>query len=104
METRFWKDLRGNIRHRLKNDHEHGVKVWRYHDYISDLPMITKRSILMSTLRKVHKMASDDDELAVSAMDKLRELGYPKGVRKYMCAIMARDYSNLTWRKVREMQ
>ena len=42
-------------------------------------------------------MASDDNELLTSALYKLEEfrpLEYPLGIRKYMCAIMARDTSN----------
>ena len=64
----------------------------------------TKRASLLATLKKLHKMASDDNELLTSALYKLEEfrlLEYPLGIRKYMCAIMARDISNTVWRIVR---
>ena len=61
----------------------------------------------MATLRKVHKMASDSDQLLISGASKLKEfalLNYPLGIRKYMCAIMAKETSSLTWRKLRGLQ
>ena len=66
-----------------------------------------KRATLLATLRKVHRMASDASQLAISALSKLDEfaqLRYPVGIRKFMCAIMARDTSDLTWRWVRKRQ
>ena len=66
-----------------------------------------KRATLLATLRKVHRMASDSKQLAISALGKLdefAELRYPVGIRKFMCAIMARDTSDLTWRLVRKHQ
>ena len=52
-------------------------------------------------------MASDKQQLTLSALAKLREfakLRYPVGIRRFMCAIMARDTSDLTGRTVREAQ
>ena len=63
-----------------------------------------KRATLMATLRKVHLMASDSEQLMVSAVAKLQEfldLKYPVGILRFMCAIMARDYSDITWRRIR---
>ena len=61
----------------------------------------------MATLRKVDKAASSRLQLVQSAEAKLQEfarLGYPKGIRRFMCAIMARDTSNTAWRYVRSQQ
>jgi hypothetical protein len=67
-----------------------------------------KRATLLATLRKVHRMASDSKQLAISALGKLDEFAelrfYPVGIRKFMCAIMARDKSDLTWRLVQKHQ
>ena len=63
-----------------------------------------KRATLIAALRKVHEMASDPSELFISARAKLLEfvqLQYPVGILRFMCAIMARDYCDLTWRIVR---
>ena len=48
-----------DVSFRLKNQNEFGNNIWRYHDYRSRLDYTTKRAILISTLRKVDKMASD---------------------------------------------
>ena len=106
LETWFETSATG-IRYRLKNDNEKERKVWRYHHYYSDLQYQMKRATLLATLRKVHRMASDASQLAISALSKLDEfaqLRYPVGIRKFMCAIMARDTSDLTWRWVRKRQ
>ena len=65
-----------------------------------------KRATLLATLRKVHLMASDPEQLMVSAIAKLQEfldLKYPIGILRFMCAIMARDYSDITWRRIRNV-
>ena len=52
-------------------------------------------------------MASNAKQLKLSASAKLQEfarLRYPMGIRRFMCAIMARDTSDLTWRAIREQQ
>jgi hypothetical protein len=106
LETRYEGTAAG-VRYRLRNDNEGERKIWRYHHYLSDLPYQMKRATLLTTLRKVHRMASDSDQLALSALSKLREfaqLQYPAGIRRFMCAIMARDTSDLTWRLVRKHQ
>ena len=95
------------LRYRLKNDNEERHQIWRYHHYKSELNYTIKRSSLLASLRKVAKMASDPGQLLVSATCKLNEfasLQYPKGIRRYMCAIMARDTGDLTWRKIRQQQ
>ena len=107
LETRYATDGATEWSYRLKNENEERLKVWRYHHYHSALPYQMKRACLMATLRKVHKMASDRGELFTSAQAKLNEfaeLQYPCGIRKFMCAIMARDYSSTVWRHVRSLQ
>ena len=52
------------------------------------------------TLNKVDYMASNEKEVFVSAMHKLREfasLGYPVSVRKGACYRVARDGGGLAW-------
>ena len=108
LETRFeLKD--GKLEHRLKNINEAGpmTAVWRYQHFKSYGGYTTKRATLFSTLTKVHKMASDDTQLLKSALAKLDEfkaVEYPAGIRKFACAIMARDYDSLIWRQVRALQ
>ena len=106
LETNFQK-IGNDVEYRLKNKNEVDTAVWRYHHYHSAMSIKLKRSCLMATLRKVHKMASNNEQLKLSGLAKLREfekLGYPAGIRRYMCAIMARDNSNVTWRYIRSAQ
>jgi len=100
LENVFHKDMNRKIQFRLKNANESETRVWRYHHYRSGLDYTTKRAILMSTLRKVDRMASNAEQLQISVRAKCIEflkLGYPKGILKYMCSIMARDTAHKTW-------
>jgi hypothetical protein len=72
LETIFQKQD-DNLTFRLKNDNEVERKVWRYHDYESRLDYTTKRATIKNALQKVHSMASDYDQLAISAMAKCKE-------------------------------
>jgi hypothetical protein len=93
------------VKFRLKNANENGTKVWRYHHYRSHIDYATKRKVLLSTLRKVDSMASDPQQLALSARAKIREfakLEYPTGILRYMVGIMEGESSDPgTWRTVR---
>ena len=72
LETTF--ELNNNkIRTRLKNDNERSIKIWRYHHYYSQIDYKIKRATLLAALRKVHHMASDKQQLTLSALAKLRE-------------------------------
>ena len=106
LETEFTQ-FNNEVSHRLKNvNAKQPGKVCRYLHFHSYGDYTQKRTTLLSTLRKVHKYASDDAELFESAIDKLMEfkiLKYPKGILRYMCAIMARDNSSMIWRQVRQM-
>ena len=107
LETEFTVTPDNRIDFKLENANAQEQKVWRYHHYNSGQTYTIKRATMLATLQKVHRMASDDIQLRNSAMDKLNEfkkLGYPLGIRKYMCAIMARDTSNVSWRAVRNLQ
>ena len=94
------------IKYRLKNENMHQRRVWRYHNYESDLKYNVKRAVLLGVLQMVHKMASDDGQLFISAKSKIEEfinLGYPSGILRFLCAIMARDTGNITWRRLRSL-
>ena len=104
LETTYEVANGKELSHRLKNANETESKVWRYHHYNSRLDYTTKRAILFSTLRKVHKMASNSKQLHISAIAKCKEyikLHYPVGILKYMCSIMARETANHIWLQVR---
>ena len=74
LETAF--ECNGDqITYRLKNPNEAGgdPKVWRYQHYSSYGGYYQKRATLFACLRKVHAMASDEEQLKISACAKLRE-------------------------------
>ena len=73
LETTCALDSHNRLSYRLKNANENTSKIWRYHHYNSRLDYTTKRSILFSTLRKTNKMASDDEQLQISAIAKCNE-------------------------------
>ena len=97
------------ITFRLKNPNEEGgePKVWRYQHFSSYGGYSQKRATLFACLRKVHAMASDEEQLKLSALAKLREferLAYPVGIRKFACAVLARDTECTMWWRVRAAQ
>ena len=106
LETRFMiKD--NNLRTWLKNDNEMENKIWRYQDFRSYGKYLQKKAIIQTALRKVHHMASDNGMLMKSALDKLREfanVGYPAGVRRYVCVGLGYETGNDTWFIVSKMQ
>ena len=107
LESAYSTDGKTSCECKIKNDNEHERAVWRYHHYNSGLPYEMKRATMMATLRKVHKMATSNGMLVQSAEAKLnefRELGYPRGIRRFMCAILARDYNSTYWRYLRSIQ
>ena len=106
LETSFTLAPNGSVTHWLKNvnDPEKETKVWRYAHYHSYTPWAAKRSILVSTLKKVDKMASDGDSLVSSALWKLAEfakLRYPIQALLRACTLVAVTTRNATWFKVR---
>ena len=104
LETTF--DLRedGSIKYWLKNDNERQRKIWRYQHWRSHAPFAQKRALVIATLRKVHKMASDDDERYTSAIHKLREflaLSYPPQLLRNACNLLAFSNGARIWLRVR---
>ena len=82
------------IVYRLKNDNEVGkpAKVWRYAHFDSQATFESKRAVLVATLKKLDKMASNEQELVYSAMQKLYEfiqLKYPKKLIWTACTTLA---------------
>ena len=78
--------------------------VWRYMHYRSYGSPSKKIGILKATCRKLHKMASDDDVLTNSAIQKLNEfleLDYPPKVIWDICNYMAATTRNSTWFRIR---
>ena len=115
LESEFETDGRTDWSYKLKNENatakdKHGEyinKVWRYHHNDSGLPFEIKKATIFSILRKVHHMASDNNMLFTSAYGKLKEferLRYTRSLRKFVCAIMARDYNSTIWRYIRSIQ
>ena len=104
LETTF--DLRpdGSLEYWLKNDNAHERRVWRYQHYRSHAPFAQKRALIISSLRKVHKMASDRRRLYTSALDKLREfiaLSYPSTLLRSACNRLAYTTGVGTWIGIR---
>ena len=80
-------------------------KIWRFNDYKSCIPYGTKRQVLLSSLKKVERMASDAVQQKISAkaiIEEFLSLGYPLGIIKYMCSVVARDSANRVWLDIRE--
>jgi hypothetical protein len=104
LESTFFPTPNGEIRYRLKNVNEHTRTVWRYHHYRSQVDYATKRAILFGALRKVDKMASDPEQLVISAMAKCEEflyLEYPRGILRHMCTVLARETGHCAWLTVK---
>ena len=106
LETRFALQ-NNNIRTWLKNDNEVETKIWRYQDFRSHGKYQQKKAVLQGALRKVNHMASDNGMLIRSALDKLREfanVGYPAGVRRFVCVGLGCETGNDTWFIISKMQ
>ena len=107
LETTFRVE-EDRVRFRIKNGNAGGVrKVWLYHAWDSYVPEQQKRSTMVSTLKKVDCMASDDAELFESAVDKLREfadLGYPARMRRKACSVVEQEGGSHVWRLVAASQ
>ena len=107
LETTFEVTPANGIRHWLKNDNQPGQppKIWRYAHYNSHGEHSKKDSIILATLRKLHKMASDPYARRHSAYAKLMEfyaLQYPRRVLWRACTSMAVTTRDATWFRIRE--
>ena len=95
----------GRLWHWLKNDNEDEEKVWRYQHYRSHGSFAQKRALVVSTLRKVSRFASDKGILRRSAQDKLREFimhKYPQKLLRSVCNLIATTTNDRTWISIRE--
>ena len=106
-ETTFYISENNECRYWLKNDNVSGEKpkVWRYAHYHSAADRLTKKKVLVATLRKLHKMTNDDNILTASALQKLHEfatLQYPLSLLKQVCNLLAATTRNPTWFRVRQ--
>jgi hypothetical protein len=100
LETEF--QLKDNkFTYRLKNENDkHRGKIWRYRDFKSHATFAQKRAVLTASLQKVHKMASDPDEMCESAIGKLMEFRsqrYPYGVLEAACVYMGASTGLRKW-------
>jgi hypothetical protein len=94
------------IKYRLKNNNNFTADVWRYPHYHSYTAKTMKAGILLSAMKKVHKMTSDQNELIYSAMQKISEfahLQYPKTAIRIACNKMASTTRESVWFRVREL-
>merc|ERR1712045_1063397 len=72
LETKFAR-TNNNLTFRLKNKNEIPGTIWRYQHYNSYGNHKQRIATMHSALRKVNKMASDDEQLKISALTKLKE-------------------------------
>ena len=80
-------------------------KIWRYAHFHSQMPFQQKKSVLMACLQKVNFMASDNEMLKSSAIQKLREfdrLRYPRKLLWVVCTTMGVQTRNATWFDIRD--
>ena len=100
-------EIRNNkIYYRLKNDNFFTQNIWRYAHFDSYAPLSQKRGVLLSTMKKTHRMTSDCNQLIISAVQKLYEfvqIAYPKWVIRKVCNNMASTTREPTWFKIREI-
>ena len=71
--------------------------------YSSYTPWASKRSVMISTLKKVNKMASNEENLVMSAYCKLKEfakLRYPIPALLRACSVVAVTTRNPAWFQV----
>ena len=90
----------------MKNENEIGqlAKTWRYAHFNSYATFEAKKAVLIATLKKLHKMSSDDRALILSAIQKLHEfvhLDYPAKLLWTACTTLAVITRNSTWFKIR---
>ena len=104
LETTFDLKEDGELQYWLKNDNEASRNVWRYQHYRSHAPFAQKRALVIASLRKVHRMASDQRCRYRSAIAKLREfvaLSYPLTLLRSTCNRLAYTTGDTVWIAVR---
>ena len=90
----------------LKNVNEVGKPpvVWRYASYFSHGPFERKQAVITACLRKVAKLASDNQKMVPSAFQKIQEflnVGYPPKLLRKLCAYMGTTTGNGAWIGIR---
>ena len=106
LETWLEVNTQGKITYRLKNDNEWCLepKIWRYQHWHSGASYTLKRGILLATLKKVDRMASDPSQLFISATEKIREFShkqYPPGTIGFACNVMYNTTGNWMWKRIK---
>ena len=106
LESTFHLNDKNGCTYWLKNENVAGQppKIWRYAHFYSHGALIQKIRVLKATLHKLYKMASNDDILASSAIQKLYEflaLKYPAKIIASACNTMATTTRNPTWFRIR---
>ena len=43
-------------------------------------------------------------QCAIAKLQEFKDRGYPRSIRTYVCAVLARDTGNTTWFRVRDVQ
>ena len=91
----------------LKNDNERGkpTKIWRYAHFDSHTSFGQKKTLLLSTLKKVERMASAQNLVTESAVQKLaefRKLRYPRKLLWTACTTVGVQTRNPAWFRARE--
>ena len=104
LETTFDLPESGEVSYWLKNDNAKERKIWRYQHWRSHAPYAQKKALVVATMRKVHKMASDQHRRYTSAIDKMREfiaLRYPPQLLRSVCNLLGWSTGDSTWIGVR---
>jgi hypothetical protein len=106
LESTFEVTKDNKIRYWLKNENEIGQepKTWRYAHFHSYATFESKKGVMIATLKKLDKMASDDNALINSAIKKLHEfiiLKYPAKLIWTACTSLAITTRNTAWFKIR---
>jgi hypothetical protein len=107
LETSFEITADNRVRYWLKNNNQVGQppRIWRYAHFHSYMPFPMKRAVMMSCLKKVHRMASGPCELYESGIKKIAEylqLQYPEKMVWTACTTMGVHTRNPTWFDIRD--
>ena len=106
LETTF-RIENNHITYKIKNEnHENAPpKTWRYAHFKDHTAFAQKRSVLQATLMKVHNLASDNENIYVSAKQKLaefRRLQYPERMLWTACTTVGVRTRRRIWFTIRD--
>jgi hypothetical protein len=107
LETTFEVTKDNNIKYWLKNTNEIGAptKIWRYAHFDSYMPFAMKKAIMLACLKKVGKMASNNEALYNTAVQKVHEylkLKYPPKMIWTACTTIGVHTRNPIWFDIRD--